>query len=49
MKADGKFFHITITMGVAEYEKEHSLEEWVEVADKKLYVGKYNGKNRVVL
>lgn len=49
MKADGKFFHITVTMGVAEYKKEHSLEEWVEVADKKLYVGKYNGKNMVVM
>lgn len=49
MKAEDNFFHITVTMGVAEYKKGSNLEEWVEVADKKLYVGKYNGKNRVVV
>lgn len=49
MKADETFFHITITMGAAAYEQGCSLEEWVEIADKKLYVGKYTGKNRVVV
>ncbi len=41
-------FNITITMGVATYEQGQSIEEWVNVADKKLYAGKYSGKNKLV-
>lgn len=41
-------FNITITMGVAIYEQGQSVEEWVNVADKKLYAGKYSGKNKLV-
>ena len=39
---------LTITIGAAAYSKETTIEEWVSIADKRLYVGKYNGKNRVV-
>lgn len=41
-------FNITITMGVATYEQGQNVEEWVNVADKKLYAGKYSGKNKLV-
>lgn len=40
--------HITITVGVAKYKEQMSLENWVEVADKKMYSGKKSGKNKVV-
>lgn len=39
---------VTITMGVAGYQEDLSIKEWIQLADKCLYVGKYNGKNRVV-
>jgi len=40
--------HLTITIGVAKYEEGMSLDEWVDTADKKLYIGKKSGKNRMV-
>lgn len=39
---------LTITIGVAKYEEGMSLDEWVDAADKKLYIGKKSGKNRMV-
>ena len=39
---------VTITMGVAAYEKGYTTSEWINVADEKLYAGKKNGKNQVV-
>lgn len=41
-------FRLTITLGTALCNIEQSLDEWVNLADKKLYVGKYSGKNKVV-
>lgn len=40
---------LTITMGLSQYSKGLSLNEWVNIADKKLYAGKYSGKNKIVL
>lgn len=40
--------HLTITVGVAKYEEGMSLDEWIDAADKKLYIGKKSGKNRMV-
>lgn len=40
--------HLTITIGVAKYEEGMSLDEWIDMADKKLYAGKKSGKNRMV-
>ena len=45
---EGKEFHITITVGHAEYEKDMSLEQWVDLADEKMYSGKNTGKNKTV-
>jgi len=39
---------LTITIGVAKYEGNLTMEEWVDEADKKLYIGKKSGKNRLV-
>lgn len=39
---------LTVTIGAAAYSNETNIEDWVSIADKRLYVGKYNGKNRVV-
>ena len=40
---------LTITIGLTQYKDGMSLDEWVNTADKKLYAGKYSGKNKVVL
>lgn len=40
--------HLTITIGVAKYEDGMSLDEWIDTADKKLYIGKKSGKNRMI-
>ena len=45
---EGEKLKITITIGVAEYAKDISLEQWVELADEKMYSGKNTGKNKVV-
>ena len=45
---DGHKHRITITIGVAAYLKDTSLEKWVESADKKMYIGKNSGKNKTV-
>jgi len=45
---ENKRVPLTVTIGAAVYSKETSIEDWVSIADKRLYVGKYNGKNRVV-
>ncbi len=39
---------LTITIGVAKYEDGMSIDSWIDVADKKLYIGKKSGKNRLV-
>ncbi len=45
---NGQSLQTSITIGVAFYENGMGIEEWVNIADKKLYTGKYNGKNRLV-
>ncbi|MCR5232895.1 MAG: diguanylate cyclase [Lachnospiraceae bacterium] len=46
---DGTSLNVTVTMGVAAYEEGISIEEWIHMADKKLYVGKCGGKNKVII
>ena len=45
---EGAKIHVTITIGVADYSKDMSLEKWVERADERMYSGKRSGKNRTV-
>ena len=40
---------LTVTIGKADYRAGQSLNEWFSVADKRLYAGKLEGKNRVVV
>ena len=46
---DGTDVKLTITIGLASFAPDLSMTEWINVADKKLYAGKYGGKNQVVL
>lgn len=39
---------VTITIGMACYQEGNSLNEWINLADQKLYEGKCSGKNVVV-
>ncbi len=41
--------HITVTIGVAQYDGSLNNDEWISVADERLYYGKRNGKNQVVM
>ena len=46
---DGTSLNITITIGAAWFIPGQSIDEWIEAADQKLYEGKSNGKNRVII
>lgn len=45
---DDNKISFTITIGAAAYLENQTLDEWINRADKNLYVGKYNGKNQIV-
>lgn len=49
MDFEGFQFNITITVGVEETDFCSTLEELLESADEKLYLGKKSGRNRVVV
>lgn len=40
---------VSITMGLAAYQNGFTTSEWINAADEKLYEGKKNGKNQVVM
>lgn len=44
-----KAIQVSITIGAADYQKGMTLDNWIQEADSKLYIGKNNGKNQVVL
>ena len=46
---EGTKIHVTITAGVSDYVKGTSVDKWINEADEKLYYGKKNGRNRVIL
>ena len=46
---DGVDFSITITIGVEEYDFHSPIDEIIERADRKLYMGKETGRNKVVM
>lgn len=46
---EGSEIKITITIGAVQYVDDIALEQWIEMADKKMYFGKRTGKNRVVV
>lgn len=46
---NGFSFYVTVTMGMAVYDNEMSIDSWISTADSKLYDGKHSGKNKIVL
>lgn len=45
---EGKSLHVTITLGVSTYFPSSKVKTLIEIADKRLYKGKENGRNQVV-
>ena len=45
---DNIVIHLTVTIGVARYRNGQTVDEWINVADGRLYDGKQTGKNKVV-
>ena len=46
---EGNSLRVTITIGIADYIKDITLEKWVRAADEKMYSGKKSGKNKTVI
>ncbi len=40
---------VTVTVGVEQYSENLGIDKWISCADAKLYEGKINGKNKIVL
>ena len=45
----GQQQHVTITLGVAEYDKRLGMDHSINLADRALYNGKQTGRNKVVV
>lgn len=45
---EGKTLHVTITLGVSGYYSSAKVKTLIDIADKRLYKGKENGRNQVV-
>ena len=45
---EGHAFRMSVTLGVARFRRGQTIDEWIDAADKKRYVGKTTGKNRLV-
>lgn len=48
VESDGHPIKVTMTAGLEPKDKSVALDKWIVAADMKLYIGKTNGKNRVV-
>ena len=46
---EGNKHQITVTIGVAKYAREMSVEKWISLADEKMYEGKNSGKNKTII
>lgn len=49
LTADNIQFNVTMTLGVAESIPGYKIETLIQQADDRLYYGKNNGKNQVVI
>ena len=45
---NSKDIAVTVTIGVASYRADKSIDELIKIADNRLYFGKNHGKNQVV-
>lgn len=46
---DGEELHITVSMGIAQWDGKESIQQFIERADQALYRAKHNGRDRVEL
>lgn len=46
---EGTKIKLTITIGMASHMEDQTIDEWINIADMKLYSGKHSGKNRLVV
>lgn len=46
---EGTKIKLTITIGMASHMEDQTVDEWINIADMKLYSGKHSGKNRLVV
>lgn len=46
---EGQTLHVTLTLGVSSYYTSSKVKTLIEIADKRLYKGKENGRNQVVV
>jgi diguanylate cyclase len=49
LNSDVETSSITISIGIAPYQSGSTLEEWLDCADKALYISKQKGRNRVTV
>ncbi len=49
VKFEDKIINVTVTIGMAYRQSGQSVDSWIQAADDKLYVGKNNGKNQVIV
>ncbi len=45
---DKTTINLTVTIGMARYRDGQTVDDWISLADKRLYHGKHSGKNQVV-
>lgn len=43
-----KLIRVTMTFGVEKFDRNHTMESVIQEADRKLYLGKESGRNRVI-
>ena len=46
---EGNMIHVTVTVGVSIYHPTDDVRQWIGEADQRMYHGKKNGKNQVVM
>ena len=46
--SSGKHIRVTMTFGMSDYTDAMNIEKLISIADKRLYIGKNSGKNRIV-
>ena len=49
VKHEEQEINVSVTIGLAERNDGQSIDEWIQSVDEKLYRGKHDGKNRLVV
>ena len=46
---NGEIIHVSITFGISDSDNENDLNKLIEIADDHLYIGKKEGRDRIIL